>query len=142
MLKIRNMVGLPVIVNNRRMGRVVRAELTDDLTQMRGLWVASGLLGMRFIESDSIGVLGTVAVTADDCGIRMRGPSPSLFRRAIGTDGSRLGAITGAEVDELSFRVDALELSCGLWDDLISGRRRTRTFAVNRENGYVIVDIS
>ena len=142
MRKIRALVGLPVVVGNRNAGRVVKAELSDDLTHLTGLWIASGFLGTRFIASDSLGTLGTAAVIADHSGIRRRYSSEPLLRRAVGTDGSLIGAITGAEVDELSFRVEALELSCGVWDDLLHGRRRIRRFAMNRENGCVVIDVS
>lgn len=140
MRKLRALIGLPVVVNNHRIGRVVQAELSTDLTQLLGVWIDAGLLGTRFIPADSLGMLGQVAVMADDCGKRKRCKTSPLFRRAVGTDGSRIGAITGAEIDELSFRVEALELSCGLWDDLLSGRMRISRFTLNRETGDVIVD--
>lgn len=140
MRKLRALIGLPVVVNNHRIGRVVQAELSTDLTQLLGVWIDAGLLGTRFIPADSLGMLGQVAVMADDCGKRRHCKTPPLFRRAVGTDGSRIGAITGAEIDELSFRVEALELTCGLWDDLLSGRMRISRFTLNRETGDVIVD--
>ena len=140
MRKIRVLIGMPVVVNNRRAGRVVQAALSDDLKQLDGLWVDAGLHGTRFISSDSLAMLGQVAVMADDLGKRGRCGAVPLFRRAVGTDGQRLGAITGAEIDELSFRVDALELSRGLWDDLLGGRVRIYRFTLNRENGDVVID--
>lgn len=142
MRKIRALIGMPVVVNNRRAGRVVQVELSGDLRRMEGVWMDAGLRGTRFISADSIAMLGKVAVMADDPGVRKRCRSETLFRRAVGTDGRRLGAITGAEIDEMSFRVCALELSCGLWDDLLCGRSRVQRFTLNRENGDVIVDVA
>lgn len=140
MRTIRSLIGLPVVVNNRKLGRVIQAGLSDDLKQLDGLWIDSVLLGTRFISSDSIETLGQVSVIADSPGIRKRCKAHSLLQRAVGTDGSRLGAVTGAEIDDLSFQVVALELSCGLWDDLLNGRRRIRHFSLNRANGDVLVD--
>ena len=142
MRKIRVLIGMPVVVNNRRIGRVVQAELSEDLRQLDGLWIDAGLRGTRYLPSDSLEMLGQVAVMADDAGRRRRCKSAPLFRRAVGTDGRRLGAITGAEIDELSFRVEALELSRGLWDDLLCGRARIRNFTLNRENGSVVIDLT
>lgn len=142
MRKIRVLIGMPVVVNNRRIGRVVQAELSEDLRQLDGLWIDAGLRGTRFLPSDSLEMLGQVAVMADDAGRRRRCKSVPLFRRAVGTDGRRLGAVTGAEIDELSFRVEALELSRGLWDDLLYGRTRIRNFTLNRENGNVVIDLA
>lgn len=142
MRKIRALIGQPVVVNNRRVGRVVQPELSPELTELTGLWVDEGILGTRFIPSESLAMLGKVAVMADERGKRKKCKSAALFRRAVGTDGSRLGAITGAEIDELSFRVEALELSFGLWEDLLIGRRRIRQFTLNRETGDVLIDIA
>lgn len=138
MRKIRNLIGTPVVVNGKRAGRVILAELSEDLASLKGIWFDAGLRGTRFIPAESIAMLGKVAVMADDMGKRMRMRSEPLFRRAIGTDGRRLGAITGAEIDELSFRVEALELSRGFWDDLLCGRMRLERFTVNREDGSVL----
>lgn len=142
MRKIRSLIGMPVVVRNRRVGRVVQTELSPDLRRLDGLWVDAGLRGTRLIPSESLQMLGQIAVMADDAGTRRRCRSEALFRRAVGTDGKRLGAITGAEIDELSFRVEALELTGGLWDDLLYGRTRVRQFSVNRENGDVLIDVA
>lgn len=139
MRKIRSLIGMPVIVGKRRAGRVIQAELSEDLTEMTGIWIDAGLKGTRFLPAESLGMLGTVAVMADSIGKRRRMKSHTLLRRAVGTDGTRLGAITGAEINELSFRVETLELSCGLWDDLLYGRKRIHRYTLNRENGDVIV---
>ena len=139
---IRSLIGLPVVVSGKKIGRVVQPELSDDLTRAEGIWVDAGLCGTRFIESDRIRLIGDVAITADDAGKRKSLQSRALFRRAIGTDGCRLGAITGAEIDPLSFRIEALELSLGLWNDLLSGRERVSLFTVDRQSGNVIVERS
>ncbi len=142
MRKIRALIGMPVVVNNRRVGRVVQAELSDDLSRLDGLWMDAGLRGTRFIPAEHLGMLGQVAVMADDAGRRGRMRAQPLFRRAVGTDGRRLGAVTGAEIDELTFGVRSLELSRGLWEDLSRGRDRICSFTLDRENGDVVVDVS
>lgn len=142
MRRLRALIGMPVVVRGRRIGRVVQAELSDDLTRLEGVWADAGFRGTRFIASDCLEILGSVAVIADDCGVRRPCRSGSLFRRAVGTNGRRLGAVTGAEVDELTFLVGALELTGGLWDDLLRGRVRIEKFTVNRENGDVIADVA
>lgn len=142
MRKLRTLIGMPVVVQNRRVGRVVQAALSEDLTSLDGLWVDEGLRGTRLIPSESLEMLGRIAVVADEPGKRKKGRAGGLFFRAVGTDGSRLGAITGAEIDELSFAVCALELSMGFWDDLLFGRARVRRFTLNRESGDVLVDVA
>jgi len=140
MRKLRALTGMCVICGSHTVGRILKAELTEDMTQLSGLWVEAGLLGTRFIPAERLEILGRVAVIADDCGRRKRMPTRAMLARAVSTDGRRLGAITGAEVDEMSFAVCALELSAGLWDDIVRHRQRVTRYAVNPENGEVIVD--
>lgn len=140
MRKIRALIGLPVIVNRKRIGRVVRCQLSEDLSRLEGIWIAAVFLGTRFISSEELGILGQVAIVSDSRGERKKGHGNTLLRRAVGTDGSRLGAITGAEIDEMSFRVNSLELSRGVWEDLLTGRIQIKTFKLNQETGDVIID--
>ena len=140
MRKLRSLTGMSVICGSRRIGRLLQAELTDDLRQLSGIWVGSGLLGTRFIPVESLEMLGQVAVIADDAGRRRPLRSKPLLKRAVSTDGRRMGAITGAEIDELSFAVCALELSAGLWDDLVHHRQRVTRYTVNPDNGEVIIE--
>lgn len=131
---------MPVVCGKRRLGRLLRAELTEDLRRLEGVWISAGLRGTRFIPSEELGLLGEVAVVAEGVGARRRMRSKPLFMRALSTDGRRLGAVTGAEVDEVSFAVTALELSAGVWDDLARPRRRVTRYTVDRERGEVIID--
>lgn len=140
MRSIRSMIGMPVVVENRRLGRVIQIALSDDLTRAEGVWVDAGLRGTRYISTDSVRLIGSVAITADDAGKRRAMKTQPLFRRAISTDGQRVGAITGAEIDALSFQVEALEVSVSVWSDLLYGRARALSFTADRENGSVIID--
>jgi len=139
MRKLRALTGLPVVCGHRRIGRLLRAELTEDLKQLSGIWVSAGIRGTRYIPAESLQWLGQVAVMVDDAGRRGHMPTGTLLKRAVSTDGRRVGAITGAEIDEVSFAVTALELSAGLWDDLLYRRQRIWGFTVNRDNGEVVV---
>ena len=140
MRKLRSLTGMSVVCGSQRIGRLLRAELTADLRQLSGIWVGAGLLGTRFIPAERLEMLGRVAVMAEDRGRRRPMRSGPLLKRAVSTDGRRLGAITGAEIDELSFGVIALELSAGLWDDLVRHRQRVTRYTVNPDNGEVIIE--
>ena len=140
MRRISALIGMPVVLNNRKIGRVLQAELDGDLTHLTGVWIGPGLWGARFIPAESLELIGSVAILADDPGRRRHISPAPLFQRAVSTDGRRLGAITGAEIDELSFNVTALELSRGIWDDLILKRDRITRYAANRKTGEIIID--
>ncbi len=137
---LRALCGLPVVLSGRKLGRVAKASLSEDLERMEGIWVDAGLLGTRFIPSEAIQVLGEVSVTVDSPGKRERMRECALFRRAVTTDGARLGAVVGATVNDLSFQIDALIISTGVFDDLFRGRMKIRHFQTNLAGGEVIVD--
>lgn len=130
MRKIRNLTGMPVICSRRKIGRLVQADLSPDLKRLQGIWVDCGLRGTRYIPSEQLSMIGEKSVMADSCGQRRRCCTRTMLYRAVSTDGGRLGAVVGAEVDEISFLVCALELSRGLWDDLFPGRLRSEGFSV------------
>lgn len=133
MRKIRSLTGMPVICRRRRVGRLVQADLSDDLRRLEGIWVDAGLLGTRYIPSEQLSMIGKKAIIADSRGTRRRCTAKPLFRRAVSTGGMRIGAVVGAEVDELSFLVYALELTHGFWDDLSMGRSRIMNFTVHAQ---------
>ena len=140
MRKLRSLTGMPVVCGKRRLGRLVQARIAEDLRQLDGIWVSTGLRGVRFIPSEQLELIGGVAIVVDGEGRRERLRTSPLFRRAVASDGRRLGAITGADIDELTFAVASLELSAGFWDDLLWGRRSVSRYAVNRETGEVVID--
>lgn len=138
--KIRSLAGLPVILSGRKLGRVAQAALSKDLKRLEGIWVDAGLGGTRFISSESIQVLGEVSILVDSPGRRRRMNERPLFRRVLTLSGERLGAVTGAEIDEMTFCVVALEITEGWWEDLLRGRRRLCSYAVNRDTEEVVAD--
>ncbi len=139
MRKIRNLIGMPVVCRRQKIGRLVQADLSPDLKRLEGVWVDSGLRGTRYLSADQVGMIGEVAVIADDRGRRRRCSTSPLLYRAVSTGGERIGAVVGAEIDEVSFLVRALEVTLGLWDDLYAGRLRVENYTVNSQNGEVIV---
>ena len=140
MRKLRALIGMPVVCHNRRIGRLIQPELDAELTRLKGIWVSAGLRGTRYIPAESLQLLGRVAVLTDDVGRRGHMRSAPLFQRATSTDGQRLGAITGAEIDELSLGIVSLELSQGFWDDMLTGRQRIERYTVSRETGEIIIE--
>ena len=139
MRKLRNLIGMPVLCQRQKLGRLVQVELSDDLIRLEGIWVDGGLKGTRYIPCEQLGMIGEVAVLADSRGARKRCTARPLLMRAVSTGGERVGAIVGAEVDELSFQVRALELTHGFWDDLSDGRTRVERYTAQPERSLVVV---
>ena len=120
---VKAFVGMPVILNGRRIGHAAYLTLDEGLKRVTGLRIARGLRGNRFIPAGDVALLGDVAVLVAGEGARPGAERGLNFRRATTTDGQILGAITGALIDERTLSVAALELSSGWWEDLVRGRR-------------------
>ena len=140
MKNARTLIGLPVILGSRTLGRVSAVELEPGLRALSGLYFSCGLAGSRRVSRGDVDLIGDVAVLVHGTGKRSQPPDPPLPRRALSPDGSRLGAITDAIVDEETFQVPLLELSAGYVDDLTRGRVRVGAFSVT-EDGDVIIDV-
>ncbi len=134
----KSMLGMPVICNGKRLGRVSYVLADDALGTLSGLFLHCGLAGSRFIERSALDLIGDIAILAHSCGRRMQPSQPPLLRRAISPGGERIGAITDVLLGENTLRIEALELSRGYLDDLSRGREYVRQFTVQK-NGDIIV---
>lgn len=139
MRNLRSFIGMPAILEGKRLGRVIDVGLCEELRAMTGVYINRGLKGVWFIPEGQVNLLGEVAVLLSGAGQRAGGTRSRLLRRAFSLDGQPLGAICGALLDEETRRVRALELSGGYLDDLLYGRQWVRHYSVNRESGEVLV---
>ena len=141
MKSARTLIGLPVVLESRELGRVSAVSPEADLRNLKGIYFSCGFLGTRFIPRDELDLIGDVAVLVHAPGRKSPPAEPALPRRALSPDGSRLGAITDALVDEETFAIPMLELSGGFFDDLTRGRERVGAFSVT-QNGDVVIETS
>ena len=140
MRKTSAMIGMPGVCRSKKIGRMIQADISGDLKRLMGIWIDAGFMGTRYIAAEDLEMLGSHTIISDSRGRRKRLTSSPMFHRAVSTDGQRLGAVTGAEIDDISLCVEALELSTGITDDLYLGRRRISSFTVNRETKEVVID--
>ena len=140
MKNARSLIGLPIVMESRELGHVSAVVLDDSLRSLSGIYFICGLAGSRRIERSELDLIGDVAVLVHGTGKKSQPPPPPLPRRALSPDGSRLGAITDAIIDEETFTIPMLELSNGYLDDLTQGRTRVGAFSV-AQNGDVIIDV-
>ncbi len=139
MRNAKSLLGMPVIRNGEKLGRVSYVLTDKALHSLSGLYLYCGLSGARFIDGSQIDLIGDVAVLSRDGGRRCAPNDRPLLRRALSTDGRHIGAITDALIDEQTLRIEALELSRGYLDDLFKGRMCIRQFNVQK-NGDVVVE--
>ena len=139
MRSAKSLLGMPVIRNGEKLGRVSYVLTDRQLHSLSGLYLQSGLSGTRFIDRTQIDLVGDVAILTHDGGRRAPMRARPLLRRALSGDGQHIGAITDALLDEKTLCIEALELSRGYLDDLFRKRTHVRQFTV-KTNGDVIVE--
>jgi len=136
---MKSLLGRPVLMNGKTVGHVTDVELDERLLRLVALYIDGGLYGTRRIGGDRIRLLGDVSVLVTGIGKRGR-PKEARLRRARLSDGSRVGAVTGALIDEETLEIKALELTRGYLDDLLTGRQWISRYAVNMTSGDVLIE--
>ena len=128
--RLNRVVGLPVILGERRVGHVERVALTPQARQLRGLVIRNGLGGARWVPREGVSVLGDVSLVLREAPGRMPSEAPEVPRRVTDGSGLTLGRVTDAWIRPDTLEVTALEITLGLLEDLLHGRLRLRDWAV------------
>lgn len=138
MRTLKAIVGLPVLQNGVCIGYALGGEADIALRKLESVLITARFGGARRVSREDVLRIGEVAIHTDSCGKRVKGAPEPLFRRAISTDGARLGAIVDAELDD-RLNIAALWLSCSYPDDLLSGRRKITRYSVRERDGVVLI---
>lgn len=138
MRTLREIIGLPVLLEGQLTGYVLGADTDEALTKVCGLWISGVHTGSRRIEAEDIVSIGDRSVLVKSRGKRASARSGMLFRRAVTTDGTRIGAVIDCDVSD-SLDISALWLTCGYPDDLLRGRQRIERYAVRSSDGTVLI---
>ncbi|MCG0277532.1 MAG: PRC-barrel domain-containing protein [Thermanaeromonas sp.] len=133
MVKGRKLLGLPVInLAGEELGRIEDLIWEGGNLQLKGVLVSPARLftGPRFLELREIQTCGPDALTVNkDQALSTGLPEGSLswadFRgkRVLDTTGRELGILEDVEIEWPSGRVVKLEVSQGLVEDILNGRK-------------------
>ena len=138
---MKRLIGLPVILHGEQVGSIIRGVVSQDGRRLRGLVLRDGLRISRWLDADSIEMLGRLAVISRQKPSRM--PKNAAYRlfRVTDADGLRVGVVTDVMLDENTLRVTALEISSGPLDDLLNGRFFATAFDVKSSGaqGHVTI---
>lgn len=129
-IRLTRVVGLPVILGERRVGHVERAVLSSDGRQLAGLAIRRGLGSARWVSREMVSVLGEVAVVVHGAPVRMPRPAMDFPRRVSDESGLTLGRVTDAWLRPDTLQTAALEVTLGPIEDLRRGRLRVRRWAM------------
>ena len=138
-IRLGQLLGLPVILEGRMVGRIERAVITPDGECLRGVMLRRGLGGAKWASRDHIEVLGEVSVILKHPPTRVPKDADFAFHGVRDTGGMALGWVTDAYLHTGSFRLTALEVSLGLMEELRGGRYLARKWSVTPETGEVLI---
>lgn len=140
MTRLGSIVGLPAALNGRMVGRVEQTVLTPDGHALRGLVVRHGLGGARWVDAESIAVMGNVSVILKCKPTHLPRDADFTLSGVKDTGGLNLGRVTDAYVNPDTLQVTALEISLGLVEEITLGRMLVRQFVVcPDEPGQVLI---
>lgn len=143
MTSLKRLIGLPVVLDGHSAGSVLKAVVTRDGRNLRGLVVRGGAKGPRWLPREQILLLGKVSVIGT--GVCQKLPRDSEYHlfRVSDADGARLGVVSDAIIQEETLQVVALEISSGPVDDLIDGRWLATCYTVRpsplSDTGHVTI---
>ena len=138
-IRLNSVLGLPVILRGRMIGRVERAVITADGRALRGLLIRRGLGGAKWIGSDQILVVGEVSVIIDGEPARVPHDADFELGTVKDTGGMALGWVTDVFLNPATCRVTGLELTLGLMEELMGGRLIARSWTVVLGTRQVLV---
>lgn len=138
-VRLNGVLGLPVILRGRMVGRVERAVVTADGRSLRGLTIRRGLGGAKWVDTHHIAVLGEVSVVIGEGPARLPRDADFSLRTVKDTGGMTLGWVTDVLLNPATYRVTGLELSLGLVEELMGGRLIARSWTVVPGTGQVLV---
>ena len=138
MKRMSGLIGTAVIADGRRAGRVSGVVLEDG-RHISGVLIEGALGGSRIVALGQIDVIGVVSLQCTGKGARSGGCEPFAPRRAVTTAGRRLGRVSDLMIDERTGRIEAIEISRGYIDDMLSGRLICDEFALAPQTGDAVV---
>ncbi len=129
-VRLGRILGLPAVCGERVVGHVERAVPDEEGRRLQGLVIRRGLGGAKWADRSAITVLGDVSVILGARPGRVPRGSGGMLGAVRDESGLTLGRVTDLWISPDTFDITALEITLGLMEDLRSGRRTIRKWAV------------
>ena len=129
-VRLGRILGLPAVCGEKVVGHVERAVPDESGQRVTGFVIRRGLGGAKWADSSAVMVLGDVSVILREKPGRVPKGSGVTLSAVKDEGGLTLGRVTDWWIRRESFDIAALEITLGPLEDLCSGRRTVRTWAV------------
>lgn len=139
-VRLGRILGLPAVCGERVVGHVERAVPDETGRHVQGLIIRRGLGGAKWADRSAIDVLGDVSVILKERPGRVPKGSDTALCSVKDEGGLTLGRVTDWWISKEDMGITALEVTLGLAEDLRTGRRRVRQWAVQSgEDGMQVL---
>ncbi|MBR3763467.1 MAG: PRC-barrel domain-containing protein [Clostridia bacterium] len=129
-MRLLRILGLPVILGQKRIGHVERVALDEQGKQVRGVVIRRGMGPRRWVGREGVQVLGDVSLVLQQTPGRLPPDVQDAPHRVTDESGLTLGRVTDAWLRADTLDVAALEVTLGPCEDLLRGRLRIHGWAI------------
>lgn len=129
-MRLMRVLGLPVILGQKRIGHVERVFLDEQGRRVRGVVIRRSLGPRRWIRREGVQVLGDVSMVLAETPVRLPRDTQDVPHRVTDENGLTLGRVTDAWLQADTLAVRALEVTLGPCEDLLRGRLRVHGWAI------------
>lgn len=137
-MKVRNLENLPVLLKSsaQELGRVQKAVIGDDF-KLAYLVVAQneGMPGMIFSDDCILGKEAVLVSCPDSIKSYVHGEESSIYEKKVGdavfdSEGGQMGILSDFIINPDNKTVRGVEMSAGVFKDILDGRREIPIKAV------------
>ena len=129
-VRLGRILGLPAVCGERVVGHVERAVPDEKGQRLQGLIIRRGLGGAKWAPRSGIAVLGDVSVILGERPGRLPKGNDAVLGAVKDESGLTLGRVTDLWIRPETLEITALEVTLGLLEDVLSGRRRISRWTV------------
>ena len=130
-MRLMRVLGLPVILGQRRVGHVERIALDPQGRQVLGIVIRRGMGPRRWAPRAGVQVLGDVSLVLSNAPEKKPPQgTEDVPHRVTDESGLTLGRVTDAWLQADTLDVTALEVTLGPLEDILRGRLRVRSWAI------------
>ncbi len=129
-VRLGRILGLPAVCGARLVGHVERAIPDENGQRLQGFIIRRGLGGAKWAARQTVAVLGDVSVILGAKPVRVPKDQDVTLSAVKDEGGLTLGRVTDLWISKDGLDITALEVTLGLLEDLRSGRRTVRHWAV------------
>ena len=137
MIRQSSLIGITVVDSDRRhmLGKVRSFEVCLETKALLGFtYAANGIIRKRvFVPRDRITEIGSGFITVERLLKKVKPPKDTLDLskrlEVVDQDGNDLGFVVDFFIDENKRQLDSLEVSRGVFEDVLSGRFKVKDFS-------------